>query len=135
MLRTTDQEVLSSIESLAGRPLSSLTQTSAGFGYLARGERVVHLAINRVGLTSLPERLGELTALRELYLYGNRISRLPESLGGLVELTRLDLEGNGLTALPRGLSSWHKLEKLWCGHNALTDLPEDIGELSALQEL
>ncbi len=54
-----------------------------------------------LGLTELPESLGQLTQLRLLRLHENRLKALPESLGNLTQLLLLDLQRNQLTALPR----------------------------------
>ena len=48
----------------------------------------------------MPEWLGNLTALTELYLYGNRLASVPEWLGNLTALTELYLNGNQLASVP-----------------------------------
>src|SRR5262249_40540881 len=47
-------------------------------------------------LTALPEWLGQLTQLRELYLRDNQLTALPEWLGQLTQLQFLDLSRNPL---------------------------------------
>jgi hypothetical protein len=51
----------------------------------------------------LPESLGNLTALTELYLTNNRLTVLPESLGTVTALARLDLAGNQIAVVPEWL--------------------------------
>ena len=51
-------------------------------------------------LGSLPERIGELHELRELYVHECKLVRLPESIGALTRLHTLDLGHNELTSLP-----------------------------------
>ena len=60
-------------------------------------------------MTTLPEIIGNFTALKELILRENQLVTLPESIGMLKSLEKLDLRGNKLTALPSSI--WH-LEKL-----------------------
>jgi len=51
----------------------------------------------------VPAELGELTALRGLYLSRNKLTSVPASLGGLGALTTLCLGGNQLTSVPASL--------------------------------
>ena len=53
----------------------------------------------------MPESLGNLTALTELYLGGNRLASVPESLGNLTALTELYLNGNQLASVPESLGN------------------------------
>ena len=86
-------------------------------------------------LTSLPESLGNLTALTTLYLHGNQLTSLPESLGNLTALTTLYLHGNQLTSLPESLGNLTALTGLYLQENRLTSVPEWIGNLTALTGL
>ena len=43
------------------------------------------------GLTELPEAIGQLSQLRELYLAANQLSSLPEAIGQLSQLQTLHL--------------------------------------------
>jgi len=61
------------------------------------------LSLDELDLAALPESLGGLTALTELYLQGNQLTALPEWLGGL-------------TASPRSTSaatSWQRCRSGW----------------------
>jgi len=58
------------------------------------------LSLDELDLAALPESLGGLTALTELYLQGNQLTALPEWLGGLTALTGLILRGNPLVSPP-----------------------------------
>ncbi|MER7282147.1 leucine-rich repeat domain-containing protein [Dactylosporangium sp. NPDC000244] len=51
-------------------------------------------------------------ALRELRLGANKLTTLPESLGNLTALTKLDVHENQLTALPEGLGNLTALTQL-----------------------
>lgn len=60
------------------------------------------LDLSGLGLTALPEEIGNLTNLTTLYLYSNRLEVLPEWIGNLTNLTKLSLFGNRLEVLPGG---------------------------------
>jgi len=94
---------------------------------------ILDLSVNQ--LTALPESIGGLTALTNLYLSGNRLTALPESIGGLNALTRLVLSFNQLTALPESIGGLNALTNLYLDGNRLTALPESIGGLNALTNL
>ena len=53
-----------------------------------------------MGLTALPEAIGELTSLTTLDLSVNQLTVLPEAIGELASLTTLDVSGNPLTYPP-----------------------------------
>ena len=48
-------------------------------------------------LSSLPESIGRLVNLQELFLSNNKLSSLPESIGRLASLLRLYLDNNQLS--------------------------------------
>jgi Leucine-rich repeat (LRR) protein len=80
---------------ISGRMMPLITEPVEGKGSSdQRGNR----------LTSVPESLGNLTALKFLDLSGNRLTSVPESLGNLTALRRLDLRDNQLTVLPQRLA-------------------------------
>jgi Leucine-rich repeat (LRR) protein len=55
------------------------------------------------GIVSLPEEIGNLTNLKELFLSGNQLTSVPKELSRLTNLTELDLGGNQLKNVPREL--------------------------------
>jgi len=101
----------------------------------ARRDRSTHLSLDGLGLSSIPEQIGELTALTSLDLSVNQLTALPESIGGLNALTRLVLSFNQLTALPESIGGLNALTNLYLDGNRLTALPESIGGLNALTRL
>jgi hypothetical protein len=86
-------------------------------------------------LTSLPENLGRFSRLTRLSASGNLLTTLPESIGKLAGLTYLNLNGNRLTALPDAIGGLRKLTFLGLVGNQLSALPESIGNLTALTKL
>jgi internalin A len=101
----------------------------------ARAEKATELDLSGLDLETVPERLGEMTSLRELYLYNNQLTSVPERLGELTALQRLRLDNNQLTSVPERLGELTALRELWLNDNQLTSVPEWLGGLTALQEL
>jgi internalin A len=93
------------------------------------------LNLNGLGLTALPESLGQLTNLRRLYAHTNQLTTLPEWLCQLISLEELSLAFNRLTALPESIGRQARLEELSLASNQLTALPESMGQLARLRRL
>ncbi len=111
----------------------------AWFGVSVDSGRVVALTLphNNVEGT-LPEALGDLTALEQLHLYGNRLQgRIPAALGRLDSLRGLLLHDNELTgSIPDSLGRLVHLRELWLYGNALGgSLPTTLGQLDSLRGL
>jgi hypothetical protein len=83
----------------------------------------------------VPAEIGQLTALTELHLDGNRLSGLPAKIGQLKELTELHLNGNQLSALPVEICQLTALTELYLQGNKISALPAEIRQLKALTEL
>lgn len=85
---------------------------------------------------TLPEWLGELTALEELCLQYNREGvALPASLSKLKNLKKLDLSWNNLLELPEVVTELSNLEELDLGGNELGSLPQSFEKLQQLKKL
>ena len=83
----------------------------------------------------IPEALGQLTHLTQLYLYQNELSGpIPEVLGQLTNLTRLDLAQNELSGpIPEALGQLTHLTQLYLYQNELSGpIPEVLGQLTNL---
>ena len=88
-----------------------------------------------IPLCSLPERIGGLSALLELWLVSNEISYLPPSIGQLHRLRKLELSANSLHELPRSFGKLSALTHLWLSGNSLTVFPLQLCALDALELL
>ena len=77
-------------------------------------------------LTAVPEALGKLTNLKELYLSSNQLTALPDAIGKLTHLQRLDLRDNQLTALPDALGKLTQLKELFLHDNPGLRIPPEI---------
>ncbi|MCI0423847.1 MAG: ADP-ribosylation factor-like protein, partial [Acidobacteria bacterium] len=110
-----------------------LTELPESLGQLRQLEK---LELNMNNLKSLPESLGNLTRLRELWLYGNReLTLLPESLANLVHLELLHLAHSRWMSMPDWLRKLRQLKRIYLQDNQLTDLPGSLGELEHLETL
>jgi internalin A len=101
----------------------------------ARVERRTRFQWFGAGLRELPEEIGELVWLEDLYLAGNLLTRLPESLGRLDRLRGLDLADNQLSVLPTSIGRLKRLERLSLAGNRLKFVPDELSQLSGLTRL
>jgi hypothetical protein len=69
-----------------------------------------------------------------LDLSGLGLSTLPDVIGQLVHLKVLDIKNNQFESLPSNIKNLRSLEVLNCGNNRLSSLPYEIKELSCLRE-
>jgi len=93
------------------------------------------LLLSNNEITSLPESITNLDSLKQLLLESNQLTSLPENFGKLTNLKELNLSSNQIEKLPTTIGSLILLEKLWASNNQLADLPESIGNLSKLEWL
>jgi internalin A len=115
--------------SLAGMQLGSVPE------WLGNLTALTTLNLNGNHLGSVPEWLGNLTALTSLDLSRNRLGSVPEWLGNLTALTSLDLGGNRLASVPESLGNLTALTELGLSGNELGSVPEWLGNLTALTSL
>ena len=99
--------------------------------------RVTQLALVDNGLRgTIPPRIGNLRALRSLWLYSNELSgSIPPELGNLLELQRLGLSSNDLGgSIPPELGRLTELITLWLQYNDLSGpIPSELGNLASLE--
>ena len=88
-----------------------------------------------ITLNQLPESIGNLSSLIQLYIDDNELTSLPESIGNLSSLVYLIANFNSLTALPESIGNLTNLNFLDLGYNEIEYIPESIGNLSNLQYL
>lgn len=106
------------------------------YGVTCEAERVTRLSLTSNNLSgALPPEIGNLTALRRLYLWDNALTALPPEIGGLTALESLLLDYNALSVLPPEIGNLTALRSLSLSRNALTALPSEIGNLNGLYTL
>ncbi|XP_067947146.1 uncharacterized protein [Watersipora subatra] len=97
---------------------------------------LAELYLGRCQLQDLPESLSSLTQLKELRLSVNNFKEgLPEVVGTLTSLTVLDLDRCQLQDLPESLSKLSQLEMLDISGNELKEVPEAVFHLTELKKL
>ncbi|MEF2246482.1 leucine-rich repeat domain-containing protein [Paenibacillus sp. IITD108] len=108
------------------------------------------LYISGHGLTELPERIRDLTELRELEIFEQDLYRLPEGLFELSKLERLKILTADLESIPSSIARLKNLRELriYCASSdrpgfqpkpkeeiSLNRIPSEIGELEQLEVL
>jgi len=93
------------------------------------------LDLRSLGLTEVPESLGQLVQLWILSLSDNQLTELPGWLCQLTELQHLDLSANRFAVLPQQLAQLTRLRTLVLSSNCLTALPEFLRKLPSLEKL
>jgi len=101
----------------------------------AKSSGETELSLARLGLTELPESLGQLTHLQSLDIRYNKLAALPEFLGQLTQLESLNVRFNNLVTLPKWIDQLTQLQSLDIRYNSLQILPEWIGRLTQLSAL
>ncbi|NVZ81982.1 hypothetical protein HX836_09260 [Pseudomonas yamanorum] len=105
--------------------------------FIKRFTHVKELGIISVGLTELPDVIGEMNNLTLLNLRSNRIRLTPQSaatLGALGNLEELDLSGNALGLTP-DFSGMNRLKKLRLSNTQLAQWPTGLQHQTGLQLL
>ena len=86
-------------------------------------------------LQSLPENIGQLTALKQLYLEWNSLTTLPDSFTQMESLVNLAISNNWLISLPEAIGDLTELEFLDLGYNQIEAVPASISNLINLDYL
>ncbi|BAP57480.1 hypothetical protein THII_3183 [Thioploca ingrica] len=98
---------------------------------------MLNLYVNKLK-GSIPNSLGNLSHLQEIYLNSNYLSGfIPDSLGNLSSLQILWLDNNQLSGtIPNSLGNLNNLQWLCLDRNQLSGfIPNSLGNLSVLQHL
>lgn len=110
------------------------------------------LHISSHGLTALPERIRELTELRDLKIFEQDLFRLPEELFELTKLETMRIQTADLERIPASIAKLKNLRELYivCASSdrptpgwqakpkeeiSLNCIPPEIGELEQLEYL
>src|SRR5437762_3528963 len=92
----------------------------------ARKSKATELDLSGEELSQLPEALGQLSQLQQLYLHSNQLTAVPEGLGQLSQLQVLRLDGNQLTAVPETFQRLTSLQDLYLHGNEALGLPLEV---------
>ncbi|XP_014663878.1 PREDICTED: plant intracellular Ras-group-related LRR protein 5-like [Priapulus caudatus] len=110
-----------------------LTCCPSRIGFI--GVQLASLNMSNNRLPDIPEEIGCLRGLQELFLQYNCLTSLPKGIGRLEQLYELDLKNNMLRSLPDAIGDLRALAVLNVTNNALESLPASIGRLTALREV
>ena len=91
------------------------------------------LDLEKKGLTELPEEIGKLKNLTELYLAFNQISKIPNAIANLTNLTGLYLDHNQISEIPSAITELTNLTELYLNNNQISKIPNSISELKKLK--
>jgi hypothetical protein len=93
------------------------------------------LDLSGLGLSTLPDAIGQLVHLKVLDCHNNDLGSLPHNIDKLSCLEVLDCRYNRLTSLPNEIGSLICLQVLNCSNNQLSSLPYVIKDLRCLKVL
>ena len=80
---------------------------------LLQNLEILHITDQVKWMSELPEEIGQLTNLRELYLWNNQVlSTLPDSVSQLQNLETINISGNDFTSIPEVLLSLPNLRTI-----------------------
>jgi Leucine-rich repeat (LRR) protein len=104
------------------------------------GVKVEHYRVTKINLSynnltdSIPQEIGDLTAIKNLKLPGSNLKgTIPSEIGNLTKLKKIDLGSNELEGtLPAGFGNLNKLENLDLAENKLNSLT-DLSSLDSLE--
>jgi hypothetical protein len=102
----------------------------------ARRDRSTELSLDGLGLSSIPEQIGDLADLTSLNLNNNLLTTVHARIGNLAALKTLHISYNPqLNMIPEEISNLKALTHLYIFHNQLTTIPEGIVSLPNLERL
>ena len=110
-------------------------ETENGRDFKIENKRIVGISIGGYKLKKIPESIGGLKFLKEIYLFDNNIQELPNSIRKLENLEVLDLSANNLKSLPNSFQNLSNLKILNLESNNFKKIPEPIFKLKSLEIL
>lgn len=121
-----DTAAVSAILNAAGLPQVSIWTVADTLG-----GRVTRIILNS-GITQLSGRIGDLSALQNLYLEGNSLAALPPEMAQCTSLVRVSLQDNNFSEFPQVLLGLPHLAEIRFSYNYLTKLPDGIENMPSL---
>lgn len=77
-------------------------------------------------IEEVPETIGEMQGLADLWLYSNKLSSIPDAIGNCKGLKRLWIDRNAITSLPDSIGGCTALEQLYASDNCLKEVPPSL---------
>lgn len=97
--------------------------------------RETSLSLKGLELREIPESIGQLVDLEELYLHHNKLTELPDCIGNLSKLRCLHLDDNKFTNISECIGQLVNLDELYLEENQLNSLPSSLEQLAKLRLL
>ena len=120
---------------ITGLDLSSHALTSPAPAELAELSALTDLNLSDNQLTRLSSQVLKLDKLQNLNLANNQITELPVNIDKLKELTSLNLANNSIASLRKSIGELESLTSLSLADNSIASLPKAVGDLRGLVEL
>ncbi len=89
-------------------------------------KKLKYLSLTDLGITTIPDKIGDLTNLIELDINNNKINTLPVEIGKLQNLVILKVGQNKLKKLPSEIGKLKKMEYLSVPSTYISSLPETL---------
>ncbi len=129
-------EVLEELQKLLDKELPNEDEIGwSDYGVKVENEGVVTLGLASRDLPRIPENIGKLDTLADLFMKFNNLSALPDSIGNLIKLRRLSFMENQLTVLPESFGNMISLQECSISRNHFKTLPESFGNLKSILTL
>ncbi len=122
------------IDFLNFKNLSSLKWKKI-FALLGNLTALKWLFLTQNNLKTVPESVGRIISLEILKLNHNELEEIPEVIGNLQSLVMLILNNNKIKVVPESIGKLRLLEELYLDHNKLVELPNSIGNITSLKKL
>ncbi len=94
-----------------------------------------HLNLNRCNIEQLPQEIGKLTNLTELYLSWNKFKTIPNQVENLLKLQKLNINFNQLSVISQSIFKLKNLTELALTYNTIAVIPKEISNLTKLEVL
>jgi Leucine-rich repeat (LRR) protein len=100
-----------------------------------RSDKIKYLNVSHNSLESIPQDIGQLTELQQLYLCRNKLTALPKEIWACKKIQCLNAEHNKIITLAEEIGGCLELKELYLMGNPIEKLPYAIGRCMALEKI